>query len=207
VDTIIRTTTHGEKSIDDFCHIFHGGPNNGPEVKPYTFDEVVSTLNQVAPYDWAKFLRERLDSNSPEAPLGGIEASGWKLEFSDQETRMGGGGPRGGGGANATYSLGLALAADGRVADSIWDGPAFRAGIIPGMQVVAVNGRRFTPEVFNTALKATKTSTTPMQLIVMSDDYYKTVSIDYNGGPRFPHLVRIESKPDMLGEIIKARAQ
>ena len=204
VDTIIRSTTHGEKSIDDFCHIFHGGPNNGPEVKTYTFDEVVSTLNQVASYDWAKFLRERLDSNSPEAPLGGIEASGWKLEYNDQETRMGGGGPRGAGGVNSIYSIGLALAGDGRVTDSIWDGPAFRAGITPGMQVIAVNDRRFTPEVFNLALAATKTS--PMQLLVMSDDYYKTVTVDYHGGPRFPHLVRIEGKPDMLGEIIKARA-
>jgi predicted metalloprotease with PDZ domain len=207
VDTIIRDTTHGQKSIDDFCHIFHGGPNNGPEVKPYTFDEIVSTLNQVAPYDWAKFLRERLDSNSPEAPVGGIEASGWKLEFSDQESHAARGGGGGGGGANATYSLGLALSSvDGRVIDSIWGSPAFLAGITSGMQVVAVNGRRFTPEVFATALRDTKTSTSPMQLIVVSDDYYKTVSLDYHGGPRYPHLVRIEGKPDMLSDIIKARA-
>jgi predicted metalloprotease with PDZ domain len=207
VDTIIRNTTHNQKSIDDFCHIFHGGPNNGPEVKPYTFDELVSTLNEVAPYDWAKFFHDRLTSLSPDAPVSGIEASGWKLEYTDQESREG----RGGGGArgpslNATYSLGLSIGSDGHVTDSIWDGPAFRAGVVPGMEIVAVNGRRFTPEIFNDALRATKTSTEPMQLLVLYDDYYKTVTVDYHGGPRYPHLVRIEGKPDMLSEIIKARA-
>lgn len=208
VDTIIRSVTNNKNSIDDFCHIFHGGPNNGPEVKPYTFDEIVSTLNQVAPYDWANFLHERLTSLSPDAPVGGIEAAGWKVEYTEQEPRGGGGG--GGGPAgnflNASYSIGLAIGGDGHVQDSIWDGPAFRAGITPGMQVVAVNGRRFTPEVFNAALRATKTSTDPMQLLVVNDDYYKTCTIDYHGGPRFPHLVRIEGKPDLLSEIIKARA-
>lgn len=51
VATIIHQQSNGERSIDDFCHLFHGGPNNGPEVKPYTFDDVVSALNQIVPYD------------------------------------------------------------------------------------------------------------------------------------------------------------
>jgi len=207
VDTIIREVSRGQKSIDDFCRLFYDGPNNGPEVKTYTFDDVVSALNQVAPYDWAKFFHERLDSLSPEAPVGGIEAAGWKVDYTDQEPeggRRGGGGPRGNS-LNATYSLGLTLGANGRVTDAVWNGPAFRAGITPGMQVVAVNGRRFTSEVFETALRGTKTSAEPLQLLVENNDYFKTVSIDYHGGPRFPHLVRIEGKPDLLGDIIKAR--
>lgn len=206
-DTIIRDVTHGRKSIDDFCRVFYGGPNNGPEVKPYTFDELVSTLNRVAPYDWAKFFHERLTSLSPEAPLGGLEAAGWKVEFDDKEAKGagGGGGPRGGS-LNAEYSLGLILSGEGRVADVIWDGPAARAGVIPGMDVVAVNGRKFTSEVFDAALKATRTSAGPLELLVVNDDYYQTCSIDYHGGPRYPHLVRDEAKPDLLGDIINARS-
>ncbi|HEV3275288.1 MAG TPA: M61 family peptidase [Terriglobia bacterium] len=207
VDVMIRSLTNDQKSIDDFCHIFHGGPNNGPEVKPYTFDEIVSTLNQVAPYDWAKFLRERLDSHSPEAPAGGIEAAGWKVDFNDQEAPGGrGGGGRGGNFVNAVYSVGLSISGDGHVGDCIWDSPAFKAGIIPGMTVVAVNGRRFTPELFGAALRATKSGSEPIELLVENDDYFRTVRIDYHGGPRYPHLVRIEGKPDILSEIIKARA-
>jgi len=208
VDVMIRNLSHDQKSIDDFCHIFHGGPNNGPEVKTYTFDDIAATLNQVAPYDWAKFLHERLDSHSPEAPVGGIEAAGWRVEYTDKETQGG----RGGGGGfrgnftSAVYSVGLSIGPDGRVSDCIWDSPAFKAGVIPGMTVLAVNGRKFTPEIFNQALIATKTGSEPMELIVENDDYLKTVRIDYHGGPRYPHLVRIEGKPDLLSEIIKARA-
>jgi predicted metalloprotease with PDZ domain len=211
VDTIIRRVTHNRKSIDDFCRIFYGGPNRGPEVRPYTLDELVGTLTQVAAFDWSKFFYERLTSTSPEAPVGGIEASGWKVVYTDQESptaraASAGADPGAGPPVDAAYSLGLILRGDGRVQQSIWNSPAFRAGIIPGMQVVAVNGRRFTREVFDAALRATEESSDPIQLLVLSDDYYKTCTIDYHGGPRYPHLVRIEGKPDLLSEMIKARS-
>src|SRR5262249_2611120 len=86
VDSIIRQQTHGKKSIDDFCHLFHGGPGGHPELKTYTFDDVVSSLNQIAPYDWRGFWTERLTNHGPGAPLGGIENSGWKLVYDGNPT-------------------------------------------------------------------------------------------------------------------------
>ena len=53
VDVTLRTLSKDKKSIDDFCRAFAGPPSTGPEVKPYTFDDVVRTLNSVQPYDWA----------------------------------------------------------------------------------------------------------------------------------------------------------
>ena len=44
VDAIIRQQSKSKKSIDDFCHIFHGGPNTGPALKTYTFDDVANAL-------------------------------------------------------------------------------------------------------------------------------------------------------------------
>ena len=90
VATIIQRESHGAKSIDDFCHAFHGGANNGPEVKTYTFDELVASLNAIAPYDWAKFFHERLESTAPGAPMGGIENAGWKVVMNDQKPKLGG---------------------------------------------------------------------------------------------------------------------
>ncbi len=78
-DVIIRQQSKGKKSLDDFCKLFHGAPSTGPVVKPYTFDDVVNTLNQVAAYDWRGFWTERLTNHGPGAPLGGIEGSGWKV--------------------------------------------------------------------------------------------------------------------------------
>ena len=87
-DTIIRQQTHGQKSLDDFCRIFHGPPSGPPQVKTYTFDDIVNTLNQVAPYDWRGFWTERLTNHGPGAPLGGIEGSGWKVVYDETRSAL-----------------------------------------------------------------------------------------------------------------------
>jgi len=208
VSMIIHDESHGTKSIEDFCHAFYGGPNNGPELKPYAFDDLVKALNDVVPYDWAAFFHERLTSTSPEAPVGGIERGGWKVEYNDKPPeRAGEGGGCFGGSLTATYSIGLALGADGTVFDSIRDGLAFQAGVMPGMKVVAINDRAFTPELFHQALKASKDKPATMRLLVLHDDYYKTATISYQGGERYPHLVAVEGKPDTLDELAKALAK
>ena len=207
VATLIHDQSHGRKSLEDFCHAFYAGANNGPELKPYTFQELVASLNQVVPYDWASFFQARLTSTSPEAPVGGIQAGGWKVDYSEKPTEGagGGGGPFGGGMA-AVYSIGLRLSPDGAVQESIVGGVAFQAGITSGMRVVAVNDRAFTPDLLHDTLKAAKNSSQPIRLLVLNDDFYKTCTIDYHGGERYPHLVRDETKADLLGELAKPLA-
>src|SRR5580700_5041785 len=202
-DVIIRQQTKGAKSLDDFCELFHGAPSTGPMVKPYTFDDVVRALNQIAPYDWRGFWTERLTNHGPGAPLGGIEGSGWKDVYDETPSPMEGG--RGRRSVGTRYSLGLELGADGNIADTIEGMPAALAGIGPGMKLVAVNGRRFSPEVLKDALKAAKDGSTPIELLVENTDYYKTYKIDYHGGEKYPHLVRDESEPDLLTDILKAK--
>jgi len=83
--------------------------------------------------------------------------------------------------------------------------PAAKAGIGPGMKLIAVNGRQFSPEVLHDALKAGKNSNQPLELLVENTDYYKTYKLDYHAGEKYPHLIRDESKPDILTEILKAK--
>jgi len=205
VDVIIRQQTKGKKSIDDFCHLFHGAPSTGPMVKPYTFDDVVNTLNQVAPYDWRGFWTERLTNHGPGAPLGGIEGSGWKVIYDETPSEM----LNNSAGAYhfvpAGFVLGLNLRDDGGISDTIEGDLAAKAGIGPGMKVVAVNGRRFTPEILRDAIKAAKNNSATIDLLVENDEYYKTYKLDYHGGEQYPHLVRDESKPDLLSDILKAK--
>jgi predicted metalloprotease with PDZ domain len=210
VDAIIRQQTNGKKSIDDFCHLFHGGQSGPPEVKTYTFDDVVNTLNQIASYDWQGFWRERLANHGPGAPLGGIEASGWKLVYDETRSALYRAEEHDHDVVDASYSIGLVLSEDGWVIDTIEGMPAAQAGIGPGMKVLAVNGRRFTDprfpgDVLRDALKAGKNTSEPLQLLIENTEYYKTYKLDYHGGEKYPHLVRDESKPDMLSDIIKAR--
>jgi predicted metalloprotease with PDZ domain len=202
VDTILHQVTNGQKSIDDLCHLFHGGSNNGPELKTYTFDDVVAALNQVAPYDWAAFFRQRLNSTTPGMPEAGIENAGWKVEFTDKPSSL----PGRRGAAPDIYSIGLHLAEDGKVTDSIVGGPAFNAGISSGMKVVAVNGRVYTHTLLEDAIKASKDHSAPITLLVVDDDYYRTATIPYHDGERYPHLSRDNSKPDYLDDLIKPHA-
>lgn len=78
VDAKIRALTDDQKSLDDFAHVFYGMNNGSYVTKTYTFDDVVAALNSVAKYDWAKFLRARVDAYDPPL-LSGLKASGWKL--------------------------------------------------------------------------------------------------------------------------------
>jgi predicted metalloprotease with PDZ domain len=201
-DVIIRQQTKGAKTIDDFCHLFHGAPSTAPMVKPYTFDDVVNTLNQVAPYDWRGFWTERLTNHGPGAPLGGIEGSGWKVAYNETPSDMDSASRRS---VNAIYSLGLVLSSDGSIGDTVEGMPAAKAGIGPGMKLIAVNGRQFSPDVLREALKAGKDGSRSIELLVENTDYYNTYKIDYHGGEKYPHLVRDDSKPDLLTEILKAK--
>jgi predicted metalloprotease with PDZ domain len=205
VDVIIRQQSKGKKSIDDFCHLFHGAPSTGPALKTYTFDDVVNALNQVVPYDWRGFWTERLTNHGPGAPLGGIEGSGWKVIYNDTPSEM----MNAEGGmyhfVPAGFALGLSLRDDGGITDTIENEIAAKAGIGPGMKVVAVNGRRFSPDVLRDAIKAANGGTGTIDLLVENTDYYKTYKLDYHGGEMYPHLIRDESKPDLLSEILKAK--
>ena len=205
VDTIIREQTHGQKSMDDFCHLFHGGQSGPPEVKTYTFDDVVNTLNQVAPYDWRGFWTERLTNHGPGAALTGIDRSGWKLVYNETPSELIKARKHEYKEINAEYSIGLLLEESGNIIDTVEGMAAAKAGIGPGMKVVAVNGRHFSADVLSDALKAAKTSADPIELLVENTEYYKTYKLDYHGGEQYPHLVRDESKPDVLSEIYAAR--
>jgi predicted metalloprotease with PDZ domain len=205
VDVIIRQQTNDEKSIDDFCKLFHGGQGGMPALKTYTFDDIVNALNQIAPYDWRAFWTERLTNHGPGAPLGGVEGSGWMLVYDETSSDFERSAEHSENQIDEAFSLGLTLKDDGEVLDTIEGMTAAKAGIGPGMKVVAVNGRKFSAEVLHDAIKMAKSSSDPIELLVENAEYYKTFKLDYHEGEKHPHLVRNASKPDLLGEIIKAK--
>ena len=210
-DTIIRRETHGKKSLDDFCRKFHGGESSGPKVVPYTFEDVVAGMNEVAPYDWRGFFTERLRSHGPGAPLGGLENAGWKIVFNENPNEHDKADEIVNQIANFAFSLGFNVHAPGgdqgdRVLDVIPGSPADLAGLAPGMHLVGVNGRKWSPELLHNAIELAKDSKEPIELLVENADYFKTCRIDYHGGERYPHLEPMNGKTDVLGEIARMKA-
>jgi predicted metalloprotease with PDZ domain len=207
VDSTIRRQSHGQKSLNDFCRLFFGPPSGPPTVVPYTFDDVVTALNQVWPYDWAHLLRERLDSKSPHAPLGGIQNGGWKLVYSDQKNSTMDAAEKSSEFIDLSFSLGMIVSKDGDVRDVIPGSPAFTAGLGPGMKVIAVNSRKWSKDVVRAALRAATRNDQPIIVLAENAEYINSYSINYHGGEQYPHLVRVDSQPDILSEIAKPQAQ
>jgi predicted metalloprotease with PDZ domain len=206
-DTVIRQQSHGLKSLNDFGRAFHGGQNTPPKVIPYTFEDVVNALNQVVPYDWQKFLRDRLDTYGPDAPLGGIVNGGWRLMYDENRSEYTHAMEKARDFVDARFSIGLALDDKGGIHDVIAQSLAWKAGIPPGATVVAVNGRKFSGDALREALRAGKGRGPKLELIVVNNDFYKIHVLDYHGGEKYAHLVRDESRPDVLSDIIAPLAK
>ncbi|MGH9565036.1 MAG: M61 family metallopeptidase, partial [Candidatus Angelobacter sp.] len=203
VDTTMRRLTNDQKSLNDFCRSFFGGESGPPKVVTYKFEDIVAALNQIAPYDWAKLLRQRLDSKSPHAPLGGIENGGWKLIYNDQKNTTMEAAEKSGNALDMSFSIGMIVAKEGEVRDVIPGLPAYAAGLGPGMKVIAVNGRKWSRDVMRAALKASLQKQEPISILAENGEYYRTYQVNYHDGERYPHMIRNEGKPDLLGEIIK----
>jgi len=204
VDTTIRKLTNDKKSLNDFLAAFEGlGGNTQPKVVPYTFDDVVKGLNDVVPYDWAGFLTERLTSKAPHAPLGGIENGGYKLVYTDMPNDITQAQINATGITMDWWSIGVYVASDGRIEDVLVGSPADKAGLGPGMQIVAVNSRQFSGALLNDAIRDAKGNTNPIALIVVNTGVYKVLALDYHDGLRYPHLERVDGTPDRLDDILK----
>jgi predicted metalloprotease with PDZ domain len=208
VDTTIRKLTNGKKSLNDFVAAFHGlGGDTAPKVVTYNFDDVVAGLNAVAPNDWATFLRSRLDSHSYDAPLGGLENGGYKLTYSDKPNVWTSMEEEEGGNVQFWYSLGLHVGKSGGIYDVLKGGISDKAGVGPGMKIVAVNGRAFTPDVLKAAVHDGKDSGPAVELILENTGYFKIIKLDYHGGERYPQLERVAGVPDRLDEILKPQTK
>jgi predicted metalloprotease with PDZ domain len=218
IDTRIRELTRDKRSLDDFARAFFSGSSGGSSggtstaggvfLGPvtYTFADVVQALKAIAPFDWEKFLTERLYGHGPGAPLDGLTRGGWKLVFTetpsdyvrsleDQHKAV-----------DFTFSLGFAVSSlTGQLTEVRWGGPAYEAGLTMGTALIAVNGREYRSERLKTAIQLAKLNKQPVELLVKNLDRYKTVRIAYFEGLKYPQLQRIEKSEDRLAAILKPR--
>jgi predicted metalloprotease with PDZ domain len=204
-DTLIREKTNNAKSLTDFARGFFGIDNGSFVTAPYTFDDVVAALNAVLPYDWAGFLRSRLDGHPAHAPLDGLTRGGWKLVYTAEKSPMQKGFEGRRKSADFTYSLGLSVGAGGAITSVQWDGPAYRAGLAGGGKLIAVNGLAFEESGdLASAIKQAALGKEPIELLVRYGNHFQDVKIDYHGGLRYAHLQRIPNTPDRLDDILAA---
>ena len=205
-DTKIRELSGGKKSLDDFAKLFFGIDNGSYITVTYTFDDLVKALNTVQPYDWAGFFRTRVYEVNPDVPENGFTQGGYRLVYNDNEPEWLKKAESVRGVSFAT-SLGFSVKLDnpdshGSLDNVAWDGLAFKAGITPDMQLQAVNDQKYTVAGLREAILAAEKNKEPIKLLLKRGDEFVTVSLDYHGGMRYPHLERVETTPDRLDAIL-----
>ena len=205
-DTKIREMTNGQKSLDDFCKKFFGVYNGSFITYQYTLDDVVKDLNEVAPYDWKTFLEERVYDLHPPVPMNGFTQGGYKLVYTDKPTEWYTKELAANKYADFSTSLGFSVGSRrGGSAETIsnvwWDSPAYKAGVTPDMEIISVNGTAYTDKLLTDAILAAEKDKKPLQLQFRVGDNYKTVSIAYYDGMRYPSLQRVDGTPDRMDDI------
>ncbi len=200
-DTKIRELSGGTKSLDDFARLFFGIDNGSYVAVTYTFEDIVKALNTVQPYDWAGFLRARIFEVAPQVPENGFTQGGYRLVYNDTQPEWLKHQNSSRGNSFAT-SLGFSVNAEGNVENVIWNGLAFKAGITPDMHLEAVNDQKYSPAGLRETILAAEKNKEPIKLLLKRGDEFTTVSLDYHGGMRYPHLERVATTPDRLDAVL-----
>jgi predicted metalloprotease with PDZ domain len=205
-DIIIRRTTQGKRSLDDFCRAFFEPPKDTPNIKPYTFDDLVQVVNSIAPYEWKAFFEKRLNATGLDlAPLDGLLASGWSLGYRGIPGSVQAARDEIHHTVEERFSLGLLLQEDGTIIDVVRDSAAWNAGLAPDMKVLSVNQRPWSPQGLRDAVVADSTSTAPLSLSVRNGSQTFWGNVDDYRGARYPHLER-NTAQDLMGDILKSRS-
>jgi predicted metalloprotease with PDZ domain len=205
-DTLIREKTQGRKSLDTFLHLYSAPSVTGPVTKTYTRADIERLLNEVVPYDWHTFFQKRVYEVAPQPPTDELARSGWRLVYTSKpntfteafETLR-----------HANYqwdSYGLQIGKGNMVTDVREGSPAWGAGMAPGMTIMAVDGQAFTDDVLKYVSTQAEHSNGPTAFLVQQDGWYHTYQVNYHDGPKYPHLVRIAGKLDMLAQIMGPHA-
>lgn len=207
VDATLRKLTNDSRSLDDFCERFFASENgNASQVKTYDFDDVVLALNELAPWDWRSFLRERLDATDSRLPSEAIENAGWRLIYNGDHNRIQDASETVGKKVDLTFSIGAVLDSDGMFRDVIPGMAAIRSGLGPQMKVRTINHKKWSPDAMRMAIEKSRGSARPIELEIEYGKTVRTYRIDYHGGARYPHLERLPNQPNRLDEMISARS-
>ena len=205
VDTRIRELSDDTRSLDVFAARFFGkADNRSAATLTYDFDEVVGTLESIASYDWAAFLKEKLESTGSEAPLGGIERGGYRLVYRKTPSAFGLDADRLFDTVSLQFSIGLNVAQNGSVNEVLWESPAFNAGVTAGAHIVAVNGRSYNADELKQAVVDAE-SGGPIELVIKSGSRVRATTLDYHDGLRHPHLERIPGARARIDEIYEPK--
>jgi len=70
------------------------------------------------------------------------------------------------------------------------------------MKLIAVNGRKWTPDVLRDAIKAAQGNTAPIDLLVQNGKFFQSYSVSYHEGAQNPHLEPVSGQAHLLEKML-----
>ncbi|MBS0419932.1 MAG: M61 family metallopeptidase [Proteobacteria bacterium] len=207
VDSQIRRQSAGRHSLDDLAKAFFALPATGEATLGHAFEQrdLVAALQRLAPYSWESVLHSWLDEVKPRDWQNMLAVGGYRLEYNDTPGRTCAAPDERRGLICFGTSIGATLTADGRVESVEWKGPAFRAGLGPGMRVLGVDGSAFSIEQLRQSIRGARSDSATLDLTVEDESYVEKMSVAYHGGLRYPHLIRV-TYPAVFDSILAPHA-
>ncbi len=203
IDAELRERSGGRHGIDAFARRFFAGATPDAPTRTYKFDDICRTLNDVVPHDWSRFLGGWINAHDELDTTIGLRRHGWRLAFTSMPTAAFRASEDEAGVTDLSYSIGLTVAGSGVVRSVGWDGPAFRAGMRPGVRIVTVGTAQFGRDALLAAVRGA--AIRPLVLTIEQDGQRSDRTIHYAGTLRYPRLERVSDRADTLATLLAPR--
>jgi predicted metalloprotease with PDZ domain len=103
-------------------------------------------------------------------------------------------------------TVGMFLENAGKVEDVLWDSPAFKAGLAPGMKLLSVDGQPYSTQALRAAIVQAQKGGQPLRIQAQDDGTVDVYTVHYDGGLKYPHLIRATGTTDYLQQILAPKA-
>ena len=174
MDMELRSRTKNRVSLDDAMReMYRRFPLSG---KGYTTSDMIALLDTISESRWDDFFDRYISGTEPYPLESALEAVGLELSIQPEKKHD----PI----LQSPYAgLNLAEHNAGAVVGSVLsDGPAYRAGVVSGDEIVAVNGRRVSASQFDEWIGLLRPGD-PVTLHIIRRDELRTVSFKLAGKP------------------------
>ncbi|MEM8667318.1 MAG: hypothetical protein AAGG48_07375 [Planctomycetota bacterium] len=203
-DARIRKLTNDQRSLDDFCQAFFNASRDNQRPSGFDRDEIVSQLNAIAKFDWDGLIARRVESFQQSFDPAVANSLGYSWKLAMTQPKIPTSTFRHGGGVDLLDSLGMSVTSTGQVRRVLLDSPADQAKLLPTTQIIGIGENTWSGERLREAVRRT-IDNEPVEILIKDGDRLRSVQIHYYDGLRFWNLVRDESQPDRLRQILQPR--
>ncbi|UCC43757.1 MAG: hypothetical protein JSU65_11625 [Candidatus Zixiibacteriota bacterium] len=204
IDARIRSATGGKRSLDDFCGRFFSDGDPDAHYVTFQLSDIISILSDLAPEPWDSLLDARLNHTQRDYDTTALHWWGYRLGYTNKRSRVLEHEEERKEYHDLYESVGFSVNDDDRIIGIVPESPADKAGLYAGARIVAVNGKRYTYQRLENAVRNSG-KTGGVTLLTLRDENIAEAKLEYTDGLRFFTLKPLEGKQDWLKEIAEPR--